>query len=350
VIGLAFLISNGWQETSASLFLMGLLSLALLLVERKGFPQIAALFLYLLVSSILSFNISIGHGIYDEAMLVFPLLIIFSGLIFGKRSVVLVTGITVGQFTLIYSLAVTGQVQPFEGAVGMDLENTVTTLIILMATGFLVWLVIDIIEKAVLRISQSEMDVMEAYDQTLVAWARALELRKREEPGHSDRVSSLTTLFAEQLGLNDQRIRSAWQGALLHDIGKMGVPESVLLKKEAFNLRENALLREHPRLGSKLIEDIDYLRDAMDIVAHHHERYDGQGYPDKLSGDELPYEAQLFAIVDCWDVMRYSRPCREVYTDQEVKEYIKDQSGKKFHPDLVARFLEMIDEFGLENI
>jgi putative nucleotidyltransferase with HDIG domain len=349
LIGIAFLAANGWQETSASLFLMGFLSLSLFIVERWGYPQIAALFLYLLVSSILSFNVSIGHGIFDEAMLVFPLLIVFSGLIFGKRSVVLVTGITLAQFSLVYSLSVTGQVQPFEGAVNMSFEDMVTTLIILLATGFLIWVVIDIIENAVLRISRSEQEVEEAYDQTLMAWARALELRNREEPGHSARVSSLTVLFAEEIGLSEEQVRGAWQGALLHDIGKMGVPESILLKAEAFSPAEQEIIKEHPRMGCQLFEDVTYLKGAMNIIAHHHERYDGQGFPGHLSGDDVPYEAQLFSIVDCWDMLRTERPCREAFSNQEALNFIKEQSGKKFHPELVAKFLDLVEKFGLEH-
>lgn len=349
LVGIAYALAIGWQETSASLFLMGLLSLASLLFARWGYPQIAALVLYLVVSFILSFSVMIGHGIYDEAMLVFPLLIIFSGLIFGKRSVVLVTGITLAQFALIYSLALAGVVQPFQGAVAMDLENTGTTCIILLATGFLVWVVIDIIEHAVLRISRSELEVEEAYDQTLMAWAKALEMRNREDPGHSARVSSLTRLFAEQIGLSEESIRSLWQGALLHDIGKMGVPESILLKPEEFNPEEKEVLRMHPRLGSQLIERIAYLDGASDIVAHHHERYDGKGYPSGLSGDDVPYEAQLFAIIDCWDMIRTSRPCRKALSNREALDFINGQSGKKFHPEMVEHFLKLVEKYGLEK-
>ena len=284
LIGIAYLVANGWQETSASLFLMALISLALFFLQRWGYFQIAGLILYFQVSFILTFNISIGHGIYDEAILVFPLLIVFSGLIFGKRSVVLVTAISLAQFSLIYTLAEAGQVQPFDGAVSMGLEDTITSCIILLATGFLVWFVIDIIEKAVERINRSELELEEAYDQTLHAWARALELRKREDPGHSARVSSLTSLFAEHIGLSEKQVKSAWQGALLHDIGKMGIPESILMKKESLSPEEKEITREHTRLGSKLIENIDYLNGAMDIIVHHHEHYDGQGYPERLSG------------------------------------------------------------------
>ena len=199
------------------------------------------------------------------------------------------------------------------------------------------------------RIKRSEQEVEEAYDQTLIAWARALELRKREDPGHSARVSSLTSLFAEHIGLSQKQIKSVWQGALLHDIGKMGIPESILMKKESLSPEEKEITREHTRLGSKLIENIDYLNGAMDIVVHHHEHYDGQGYPERLTGDEVPYEAQLFSIVDCWDAMQHKGPGRDDYSSSEALEFIKEQAGKKFHPDLVAHFLDLVEKYGLEN-
>ncbi len=332
LIGITFWIVTGWQETTFSLLLTALISLVLLQIHKKGSSLTAGFLLYLVVSSAITFNIIVGHGIYDEGMLVYPLLIVFSGLIFGKRSAVLVTGITIAQMSLVYLLAQAGQVQPFDGAVAMTLEDTITTSIILLSTGYLVWVIIDIVESAVESIYNSEDDLENAYNQTLIAWAKALELRNRENRGHSARVSSLTRLFAEHLGLEPNQIRAAWQGALLHDIGKMGISEAILLKTDAFRPEEEKILQTHPGLGSDLIQEIEYLAGAREVVNWHHERFDGMGFPQELEGDQIPIPAQLFSVVDCWDTSRNGRPCRPPLSDEEALAYIKDQAGGKFNP------------------
>jgi len=348
-IGVVYWLENGIQETSISLFIVALVSLGLLFLHRFGYSQAAGLILYLLISLMLTFNISIGHAIYDEAMIAFPLLIIFSGLIFGKRASVLVTGITVFQICLIYILAQAGHVRPFGGAVQVRLEETITTLIILISSGFLVWVVIDIIENAVEKILLSEQELENAYDLTLAAWAKALELRGREAPGHSGRVTTLATLLAEQMGIDEGKVWHIRQGAMLHDIGKMGIPENILLKTNQLDRTEKQTLVQHTSMAKDIIKDIDYLSGALEIVSYHHERYDGSGYPGELSGEKIPLSAQIFSIVDCWDMLRTRRPCREAKTDQEALVYLREQSGKKFNPEVVEAFLKMVDKYVLEE-
>jgi putative nucleotidyltransferase with HDIG domain len=320
----------------------------LLFLQQWGQYQIAAFILYVVVSLVLTFNISIGHAIYDEGMLAFPLLIVFSGLILGKRSVVIVTSTIVLELVLIYILADAGHVHPFEGAVQLTQVDTITTLIILVATGMLVWVVIDIIENAVDRILQSEQELVGAYELTLAAWAKALELREREDPGHSGRVSTLAVKLAEHMGLDQEKIKCIQQGALLHDIGKMGIPERILLKDTDLESEERKLLEKHPTMAAELVDGIAYLEGAKEIIAHHHERYDGKGFPGKLAGPAIPIGAQIFSIVDNWDMLRTARPCKDAWSDEMTLEYIRDQSGKKFSPQVVDAFLELITELDFE--
>ncbi len=348
-IGVVFWITQGWQATSFSLLLLAAISLPLIPLQLRGYTQAAGLFFYLAASSVITFNTCIGHGIYDEAMLVFPIVIVFSGLILGKRMVILSTGISLVQIYLVYLLAQKGLVQPFDGAVQITLTDLITTMIILLVSGYVVWVIVGLIENAVERVLSSEQELENAYDQTLTAWAKALEFREREDPGHCARVSSLVSLFAEHIGLEPERIRPLWQGALLHDIGKMGIPESILLKPGPFSEEEIVLVRTHTELGKDLITGIEDLHAAREIIAWHHERYDGTGYPDQLRGDEIPYPVQLFTIVDCWDSLRTERPCRPAWTDTETLTYITNQAGKKFHPEVVKQFLDLVDKYGLEE-
>lgn len=344
LIGIVFWIGNGIQETSLSLFVISGICLVLIFIQRWGYYQISAFILYLVVSIILTLNISIGHAIYDEGMLAFPLLIVFSGLIFGKRSAVLVTSTTVLELILVFILAEGGYIRPFDGDIPVLLLDMITTLIILIATGFLVWVVIDIIESAVERIFQSERNLEDAYDLTLAAWAKALELREREEPGHSGRVTSLALQLAERMGLDQNQLKQIRHGALLHDIGKMGISEKILLKDTPIDSADRILLEKHPVLAAEIIEGIDYLAGANEIVSNHHERFDGTGFPRKIKGSEIPLNAQIFSIVDCWDMLRTTRPCKIGWSDGTALEYIKNQSGKKFDPRVVDAFLGLVTE------
>jgi len=345
-VSILYWLGNGIQVTSLSLLGLAIVSGFILLVLRWGYTQIAALVLYLVVSIVLTLNISIGHAIFDEAMLVYPLLIVFSGLLFGKRSGVFVTGITAAQIALIYILAQSGHIQPFGGAVEVILEETITTTLILLSTGLVTWVVIDIIETAVGKIYQSEQDLENAFEHTLGAWAKALEIRHREDPGHCERVVDLTTEFAIYYGLDNDAVKQIRNGAYLHDIGKMGIPEDILLKSSILDEEEKSLIKKHTLLGQEIVKDIDFLEGATEVVVSHHERYDGTGYPLGLKWTQIPILAQLFAIVDCWDVLQTERPCRPSWEMSEIRSYIKEQSGGKFQPSVVDAFFDFISDRG----
>jgi len=343
-VSIFYWIGNGIQETSLTLIGLAVLSGFLLVVAGWGYTEIAGLILYLGVSFVLSLNISIGHAIYDEAMLAYPLLIVFSGLLFGKRSGIVVTGTTMAQLALIYILAQAGHIKPFGGAVEVNLEETITTMVILLSTGFVTWVVVAIIETAVEKIVQSEIDLENTFELTLGAWAKALELREREDPGHCERVVELTTRFALHYGFDSDQIRQIRNGAYLHDIGKMGIPEDILLKTEQFDDRERSIVKRHTILGQNIIKEIEYLGGAMDVVVSHHERFDGTGYPAGLKGDQISILAQIFSIVDCWDVLQTERPCKPSWELTDIRSYFLEESGGKFQPDIVDAFLDFIME------
>jgi putative nucleotidyltransferase with HDIG domain len=260
--------------------------------------------------------------------------------------VVLVTSITVAQLILVYLLALRGIVRPFDGALKVGLEETITTLIILIATGFILWAVVDIIEATVQKILISEVELENAHDLTLEAWAKALELRGREVPGHSSRVTALSVQLAEHLGLDQEAVKQVRWGALLHDIGKMGIPEKLLLKSGPLTKEEWEVISRHTILAREIIKDIPYFEGALEIVRHHHEQYDGHGYPNQIKAAEIPISALLFSIVDNWDMLRSNRPYSSAWTDEKTIAYLKKESGKKFHPGIVDAFLSLIEETG----
>ncbi len=189
-----------------------------------------------------------------------------------------------------------------------------------------------------------------AYDATLQGWSNALELREHETAGHSQRVVQQTLRMAQALDVNPHEMIHIERGALLHDIGKMGIPDSILLKPGSLTDDEWQIMRQHPIYAYNLLSKIDYLKPALDIPYCHHEKWDGSGYPRKMKGEAIPLSARIFAIIDVWDALSSNRPYRPAWEKDAIVDYIKNQSGKHFDPQVVDAFLMLlIDDGLLEN-
>jgi len=205
--------------------------------------------------------------------------------------------------------------------------------------------------QAAIAIDNSEMfeglqatndELILAYNDTLTGWARTLELRSRETAGEAQRLADATVRLARSLRANEKELVLLYRGAILHDIGIMGIPDSILLKPGPLSEEEWMIVRKHPQYAHDLLSSINYLRSAIDIPYCHHERWDGSGYPRGLKGSQIPLAARIFAMVDVWDALRSDRPYRRAWTDVEAREYIRQQSGTLFDPALEEAFLEII--------
>ncbi len=194
-------------------------------------------------------------------------------------------------------------------------------------------------EKALLETSE---EIKTAYNATLQGWSHALELREQETAGHSLRVVNLMVKMARRFGIPEEEIIHIRRGALLHDIGKMGIPDSILLKPGPLSADEWVVMRQHPVYARQLLADIPYLAPAMDIPVYHHERWDGSGYPHGLSGIDIPLAARIFAVIDVWDALGSDRPYRKGWPESEIINYIQENSAKLFDPDVVDKFIQMI--------
>lgn len=191
---------------------------------------------------------------------------------------------------------------------------------------------------------RSNQELAMAYDATIAGWSRAMDLRDKETEGHTQRVTELTTQLAERMGVDARELVHIRRGALLHDIGKLGVPDSILLKPAKLTDEEWEVMRQHPRYAYEMLLPINYLHPALDIPFAHHEKWDGSGYPRKLKAEQIPLAARLFAVVDVWDALRSDRPYREKWSVERTREYILEQSGKYFDPRVVNEFMRMLDE------
>jgi PAS domain S-box-containing protein len=190
------------------------------------------------------------------------------------------------------------------------------------------------------ELQRSHMELTLAYEATLEGWAQALELRDFETKGHSQRVTELTVKLAQALGVEDKDLAHIYRGALLHDVGKIAVPDHILLKPGALTPEEWVIMRQHPIFAYELLSPIAYLRPALEIPLCHHERWDGSGYPKGLKNGDIPLAARVFAVVDVWDALSNDRPYRRAWPQDKVKAYLRSHAGGQFDPEVVRVFLE----------
>jgi HD-GYP domain-containing protein (c-di-GMP phosphodiesterase class II) len=192
-----------------------------------------------------------------------------------------------------------------------------------------------------LQHSNAELNL--AYDTTIEGWSRALDLRDEGTEGHTERVTEMTERLARAMGVEESDLVQIRRGALLHDMGKMGIPDSILLKPDALSREEWDIMRRHPLYAYEMLSPIIYLRHALDIPYCHHEKWDGTGYPRGLKGEQIPLAARIFAVVDVWDATTSDRPYRKAWTKEQAREYLLTQSGKHFDPQIVPAFLSIMD-------
>jgi putative nucleotidyltransferase with HDIG domain len=190
-------------------------------------------------------------------------------------------------------------------------------------------------------LQRSNINLLISYDATIAGWSRALDLRDKETEGHTERVTKVTLELARSMGISEEQLVHIWRGAMLHDIGKMGVPDGILLKPDKLTDEEWVLMRKHPQFAYEMLKPINYLRDALNIPYYHHERWDGSGYPHGLKGEIIPLEARIFTVVDVWDALSNDRPYRPAWPRKKVIKYIKEQTGKYFDPQMVETFLAL---------
>jgi len=193
-------------------------------------------------------------------------------------------------------------------------------------------------------VQRSNNELVVAYDATIEGWVSALDLRYKEAKGHSERVTQMTLKLACLMGIRDEKLVHIRRGALLHDIGKMVVPDHVLMNTGELSGGYQELIRQHPQYAYDILSPIHYLREALDIPYCHHERWDGSGYPRGLTGEQIPLAARIFTVVDVWDSLTSHRPYRSAWSKPKTLEYIAQHSGSYFDPRVVEVFLKYISD------
>jgi HD-GYP domain-containing protein (c-di-GMP phosphodiesterase class II) len=192
-------------------------------------------------------------------------------------------------------------------------------------------------------LEKSNLDLAIAYETTLEGWARTLELRDQETEGHSQRVMDLTLRLSRKLGFTEEAITHIQRGAILHDIGKIGIPDNILLKEGPLNEDEWEMMKRHPEFAYNMLSSIPFLQKAAEIPLYHHEKWDGSGYPYGLKGEDIPVAARIFAVVDVWDALRSDRPYRKAWSDDEAMKEIKRGKNIHFDPVILDAFIDLIN-------
>jgi hypothetical protein len=222
-------------------------------------------------------------------------------------------------------------------------EYNFTSIISLFAISFSTFITSWQFNRALEKNQILLNDLERSYEITLDSWSRALDLRDKETEGHTQRVAELTLRIAKKMIFSKEELIHIRRGALLHDIGKLGIPDSILLKPGPLTEEELSFMCQHPKFAYDLINPIEYLRPALDIPTTHHEKWDGSGYPLGLKGEEIPLSARIFALVDVYDALTSDRPYRTAWTKEKVIQYIRENSGSHFDPQIVPIFLQEIE-------
>jgi putative nucleotidyltransferase with HDIG domain len=199
------------------------------------------------------------------------------------------------------------------------------------------------IEKQQAELQRHTVDLEDSYRQTIASLAAAVDARDHSTERHAERVTELAVELGRWMGLTDAELHELERGALLHDVGKIGISDTILLKPGDLTDEEWAEMRKHPEIGFRMLRSVSFLEDALPVVLHHHERWDGTGYPDRMRGSEIPLSARLFAVVDAYDAITADRPYRSGSSHEVAMSRIRDSSGSHFDPDVVAVFDELME-------
>ncbi len=313
------------------LFLLGGICFLSVPLNKRGHYLYTAVFISTLMFVVITFTLIDGVALKDAGLLAYPIFIIFTSFLLNKNSSWLAVLLSIGSVILVYYLDLRGFLEQPEFSNESQLK---VIIILLIATGFFLWAVMENWE----RIMQN---LRETYDLTLTGWSKALEYRDQETEGHSARVTEMAVRLAKSLGVSGSDLEDFHRGALLHDIGKMAIPDEILLKKGELTDDEWTVVKKHPLRAKSLLENIPYLKHALTIPYSHHERWDGSGYPNGLVGEKIPFAARIFAVVDVWDALTSDRPYRKAWSEEKTIAYLQEQSGQLFDPHIVAEFLKL---------
>ena len=323
-----------------TLFGLFLFCIPMLIMNNKGATNLSAIFLSGLLLFVITVNLFDGDGILDAGILAYPIFILIGTLFFGKSAAPIFTFLSFASVFLIVYLEMHGKVHPTINPTRYD--NLLPIGVLFLITATTVWVIVSNMEKNIRRVTKSDAELRDTYERTLEAWAKVLEIHNKENEGHSRRVVDLSIRLAHALECTEEQITNLRYGALLHDIGKLALPDQILAKPGKLDESEIEVVRMHPIYAKNLLANIPFLQQAIDVAYSHHERWDGNGYPEGKKGEQIPILARIFTVVDQWDALRSDRVYRPAWSREQTITYMKENRGKIYDPQIVDVFLQII--------
>jgi HD-GYP domain-containing protein (c-di-GMP phosphodiesterase class II) len=322
------------------IFLAAGISLCALVVNYRNHQLLASIMVCVSVLITITFSVCDGDGLLDPGIVGYPLFILLGTLLLNKRFTIWLTLASILSLGLVAFLQVGGHLHLTIHENRAD--NFLPISVFLVAGAVVVWVILDRMESNIEKIRASESDLRKSYGLTIQVLSKTLDMRDASTGNHTHRVVELTEQLARAMGMDEPALSFMRYGAFLHDIGKMGVPDEILLKPGPLNDAEWQVMRTHPLKAEEMLKDIPYLQSALDIPRYHHERWDGNGYPYRVKGEKIPLPARVFSVVDVWDALTNVRPYRDAWPDEKALAYIAEEAGKQFDPQVVQVFLKMM--------
>lgn len=340
ILGIQNIQYQTWNSVIA-LFSLTILCIPLIWFIRKGYVGLSAFLLNLIILTVININMWDGDGIRDAGLLAYPIFIMVGILFFGRRTAPFLTAASILSLIVLVYYEMQGRIHPTIGPT--QFEILIPIVILLIAAAAATYVVAASMDRHMVMLERSESELRKNYDLTLDAWAKVLEYRDNETEGHSRRLAELSTNLARVLNLGEKEIVHIRRGALLHDIGKLAIPDSILLKPGLLTPEERKTMEQHPIFARQMLEQVSFLEPSIDVIYCHHERWDGKGYPQGLKGQQIPLSARIFTIVDQWDALRSDRPYRAAWTVEQTISYIRENAGVIYDPSLVESFLSLVE-------
>jgi putative nucleotidyltransferase with HDIG domain len=339
-LGLLTIQLKTWLSVVA---LVGLAAfcIPLLWLNNIGYTNVSSILLKLISLMVINFLVWDGNGIHDVGMLAYPVFIVISILLLSNRwEALFFTLAAIGSVVTTIYFEIHGYIHPTIHPAGFG--DLVPILILFITVAIVTSVIMRNLDEDLECVKKSENELRESYELTLGAWSKVLGYRDKETEDHCCRLVDLSTQLARKFNLSEEEIVHLRRGALMHDIGKLAIPDNILLKAGPLDADERKIMERHPVYAKQMLSKISFLQPSIDIVYNHHERWDGSGYPNGLKGEQIPLAARIFAVVDQWDALRSDRPYRKAWSVEKTVAYFRDNVGILHDPKIVEVFLPLV--------
>jgi HD-GYP domain-containing protein (c-di-GMP phosphodiesterase class II) len=310
-------------------------------LNYKNHPTQASLLVSVSGLMAITYSIYSGDGLLDPGIMGYMLLILLGTLLLGVRYTPWLTLASILCLTFVGVMQANGFLHPITHT--LSPSNLLPISLFLISATLIAWSILHNLKIKYAKLRASEIELRASFELTILGWSKALDSRDEKTGDHTQRVVEMSEKLARSMHYPESDMLNFRYGAILHDIGKIAIPDAILLKSGPLSEEEWEVMRGHPLKAEEILSQIPNLGSALDIPKHHHEQWDGIGYPYHRKGKDIPLAARIFTIVDVWDALTNDHSYRKAWSPEMAMEYIGNQSGKQFDPEVVTVFLELLN-------